>query len=362
MVTQVEWSMLDPMSPDSALFPDGTALHTSPLPEPEEDPRREGAWATILEKFAEVFEKPSSLPPYRSVNGTCKMKEGCKVPPRAGVGKLSAEEIEYTRKLLTDYLEKGWIRPRYSLTAARLFFATKANGSLRSVVDYRALNEVLETQYFPPPEWSNIVNQLGDSKLYSTFDCADFFFQNRLRDEDSWMSAISTCFGQFEWRVCPQALASSPAVAQRLFSGILQSLPCVNSDLTKHPTERRNLLAGNARVFLDDALIHWGDFDEHLAFVYSFLHAMKEQELHLSAPKTQFMRPQCNYLGHVLSAEGVAVQPERVSSLKEWPVPKSTTDVRAFLGFCVYLRRHIEGFGEYAAPLSALTKKGTAFS
>ena len=115
------------------------------------------------------------------------------------------------------------------------------------------------------------MNQLGDSKLYSTFDCADFFFQNRLRYEDSWKTAISTCFQKFEWRVCPQGLASSPGVAQRLFSGILQSLPCVHSDLTKHPTERRNMLAGNATVFLDDALTHGGDFDEHLAFVYSFL-------------------------------------------------------------------------------------------
>ena len=102
-------------------------------------------------------------------------------------------------KILTDYLDTGWIRPSYSQTAARLFFFTKQNGSLRSVVDYRELNEVVETQYVSPPEWSNIVNQLGDANLFSTFDCADFFFQNRLRDEDSWMTAFSTCFGQFEF-------------------------------------------------------------------------------------------------------------------------------------------------------------------
>ena len=65
------------------------------------------------------------------------------------------------------------------------FFVTPQNGSLRSAVDYRALNEVLETQYVPPPEWSNTVNQLEDADLHSTFDCAYFFFQNRMRDEDS---------------------------------------------------------------------------------------------------------------------------------------------------------------------------------
>ena len=193
MVHHVEWVMKDPMTPgimqnpmtpEAALFPDKTVLLTEPPPEPPSDPRRDAAWAAIQTRFSKVFEKPSTLPPYRFVNGTCTLKEGCTVPPRCGVGRLSQEEITYTRAILTDYLHKGWIRPSYSRTAARLFFVTKPNGGLRSVVDYRALNDVLETQYFPPPEWSNIVNQLGDSSLYSTFDCSDFFFQNRLRDED----------------------------------------------------------------------------------------------------------------------------------------------------------------------------------
>jgi len=319
---------------------------------PPEDPRREEAWKTIQERFSEVFAKPHDLPPYRFFSGTCNLKPECALTPRAGVGRVSKEEITHTRSILTDYLNKGWVRPSYSRTAARLFFVTKPKGGLRSVVDYRALNEVLETQYFPPPEWSNIVNQLGDSKLYSTFDCADFFFQNRLRDEDSWMKAFSTCFGQFEWRVCPQGLATSPAVAQRLFSGILQSLPCVNADLSKQEG-RRNLLTENAVVFLDDALIHGGTFEEHLEFIYSFLYAMEEQKLHLSAPKTQFMRPQCNYLGHVLSHNGVAVQPERVAALRDWPVPKTTTDERAFLGFRVPASPHCEFRRLRRAPLGS---------
>ena len=324
--------------------------------------RREPAWQAIQERFPEVFAKPHNLPPYRFVNGSCNLKPGCTVPPRAGVGRLGQEEIAYTQQILTDYLNKGWIRPSYSRTAARLFFVTKPNGGLRSVVDYRALNEVLENHISLPPEWSNIVNQLGDSKLYSTFECTDFFFQNRLRDEDSWMTAFSTCSGQFEWRVCPHGLAFSPAVAQRLFSGMLQSLPCVDEDLLKHPADHCNLLAENAVVFLDDSLIHGGSFDEHLRFIYSFQYATEEQNLHLSAPKTQFMRPQCNYLVHILSHNGVSVQPERVEALKNWPVPKTTTDVRALLGFCVYLRRHIEDIGTHVAPLSALTAETSVFT
>ena len=65
---------------------------------------------------------------------------------------MSQEEIKYTKTILTDYLDKGWIRPSYSRTSSRLFFVVKQNRNLRSVVDDRTLNELLETQYFPPPE------------------------------------------------------------------------------------------------------------------------------------------------------------------------------------------------------------------
>ena len=122
------------------------------------------------------------------------------------------------------------------------------------------------------------------------------------------------------------------------------------------------MLAENAVVVLDDALIHGGTFDEHLKYIHSFLYSMEEQKPNLSAPKTQFMRPQWNYVGHVLSHNGVSVQPERVEALRNWPVPKSTTDVRAFLGFCVYLGRHIDDFGKHAAPLAALTAKTSVFT
>jgi len=123
------------MSPDHMLFPGATPLRQEPLPPAAPDPRRDAAWAAIETRFAGVFAKPSSLPPYRFVNGSCNLKAGSTVPPRAGVGRLSQEEITYTCAILTDYLDKGWIRPSYSRTASRLFFVTKPNGGLRSVVD-----------------------------------------------------------------------------------------------------------------------------------------------------------------------------------------------------------------------------------
>jgi len=97
MVTQIERNTHDPMSPEANLFPDATTLRQEPLPAKPADPRREAAWEAIQERFATVFETPSELPPYRFVNGSCDLKPCCSVPPRTGVGRLSQEEITYTK-------------------------------------------------------------------------------------------------------------------------------------------------------------------------------------------------------------------------------------------------------------------------
>ena len=135
MVAQVEWLVREDMATEAALFPDTTALHHAPVPDHPEDLRREPAWQSIQERVSEVFAKPHDLPPYRLVNGSCNLKLGCTVSSRAGVGRLSQEEIPHTRLILTDYSNKGQNRPSHSRTVARLFFVTKPNGGLRSVVN-----------------------------------------------------------------------------------------------------------------------------------------------------------------------------------------------------------------------------------
>ena len=101
----------DQIIPEAALFFGDVPLHPSHPPVPPATPRPDQSWADIENRFALVFAKPASLPPYRSVKHSCTLKEGCTVLPRAGVGRPSQEEITYTRKILSDYLLKGWIRP-----------------------------------------------------------------------------------------------------------------------------------------------------------------------------------------------------------------------------------------------------------
>ena len=203
MGTQIEWNTHVPISAEAGLFLNDTTLRSEPSPAVPSDPLCLGGHSETLRYGLQAAFRIATIPFHqRQLQCEAGLFSSALCRGRAPESGGDHEEITYTKKNLTDYLDKGWIRPSYSRTSARLFFLAKQNGSLRSVVDFRALNEVLETQYFPPPEWSNIVIQLGDAVLSGTFDCADFFFQNRLRDVDSWMAAFSTYFGQFKWRVC----------------------------------------------------------------------------------------------------------------------------------------------------------------
>ena len=87
------------------------------------------------------------------------------------------------------------------------------------------------------------------------------------------------------------------------------------------------------------------------------LQRLKGAGLKISPKKCDFFKDQVVFLGHVVSQDGISTSPDKVSAIKEWPVPKTVTDVRSFLGTCSYYRRFIKWFTEIARPLHKLTEK-----
>ncbi|WP_208093746.1 hypothetical protein, partial [Escherichia coli] len=87
----------------------------------------------------------------------------------------------------------------------------------------------------------------------------------------------------------------------------------------------------------------------------------KEHQLYAKFPKCKFWENEVRFLGHVISKEGIAVDPEKVRSVQEWESPKDLTEVRSFLGLAGYYRHFIEKFSWIALPMTALTKKNVEF-
>jgi hypothetical protein len=138
----------------------------------------------------------------------------------------------------------------------------------------------------------------------------------------------------------PFGLTNAPATFQALMNDVLL------------PFLRRFVL-----VFFDDILIYNSSGSDHLHHVRTVLRTLQDHQLFLKKSKCEFGRPSVAYLGHVISAEGVAVDKQKVQAVLEWPIPRSARAVRGLLGLAGYYRRFIQDFGTIAAPLTALLRK-----
>jgi hypothetical protein len=110
-------------------------------------------------------------------------------------------------------------------------------------------------------------------------------------------------------------------------------------------------------MFFDDILIYSSTWSEHLRHVYLVFKQLQAHKLYLKKSKCFFGARYVPYLGHVISADGVAMDGEKVQAVLSWPPPTTVRAVRAFLGLAGYYRRFIKDYGATAAPLTQLLRK-----
>ncbi|XP_019418526.1 PREDICTED: uncharacterized protein LOC109329303 [Lupinus angustifolius] len=114
-------------------------------------------------------------------------------------------------------------------------------------------------------------------------------------------------------------------------------------------------------IFIDDILIYSKDQEEHSKHPRIVLQILKDNQLHAKLPKLEFWLELVNFIGHVISSEGIAIDPTKVGTVMEWNSPKSVTEIRSFLGLTGYYQKFIEGFAKLALPLTMLTRKDKTF-
>ena len=114
-------------------------------------------------------------------------------------------------------------------------------------------------------------------------------------------------------------------------------------------------------VFIDDVLIYPRSREEHEEHLRIALRILKQNELYAKFTKCEFWLEKVHFSGHVVSKEGIAVDPAKIEAVSKWPAPKNVTEIRSFLGLAGYYRRFVESFTRIAAPLTALTRKGKKY-
>ena len=285
-----------------------------------------------------VFKEPTGLPPSRTVDHKIEIIPG-NTPPSRSPYKISQPELEELRKQLANLLDQGWIRPSISPYGAPILFVKKKNGSLRMCVDYRALNRITVKNKYPLPHIGELLDRLSGAKYFTKLDLRSGYHQLRIADTDIHKTAFNTRYGHFEFTVVPFELCNAPASFQGLMNDTL-----------------RPYLDQFVIVYLDDILIYSKSFKEHVQHIRTVFDTLEKNELHVALEKCQFAVSEIEYLGCYVSHHGVRTDESKIAAIRDWPEPKSITDVQMFMGLANYFHKHIPHFAHIATPLTDLLR------
>ena len=220
----------------------------------------------------------------------------------------------------------------------------KRDGSWRLCVDYRKVNDLTKKDAYPLPRIDDSLDALGGSQIFSTLDLVSGYWQVELDEEAKETSAFVTRSGLWAWKVMAFGLTSAPATFERLMEKTMRGL------------HWKTLL-----IYLDDVIVFAKDMDTHLQRLGEVLKRLQQAGLKLKPSKCNLFADRVDYLGHVVSREGVSTDPRKVDAVSAWPTPRHQKDVRALLGTTGYYRRFIPGYTERAKPLTNLISPNVRF-
>jgi hypothetical protein len=302
--------------------------------------RMEGELPEEYADFSDVFSEDFTIMANSEYDHAIDLEPG-KMPPHMGMYNLSQSELKTLREYIDNALKKGWIRSSKSPCGAPILFVPKADGSVRLCVDYRGLNRITVKNRYPLPLISELLDRLGSCTTFTKLDLRDAYHRIRIKQGDEWKTAFKTRYGLFEYMVMPFGLANAPSTFQayihKALGGLVDTI-CV--------------------VYLDDILIYSKNESDHRSHVRAVLEKLREWKLYAKPSKCFFNRKRIEFLGFIVTPEGIVMDRERVRSIEEWPEPKSFKDVQIFLGFANFYRRFIWGYSGIARPLNDLLKAG----
>ena len=251
-------------------------------------------------------------------------------PPR----KIPLAKKDEAEGAVQEMRRQGVIEQSTSPWSSPVVLVRKKDGTNRFCVDYRKLNAVTKKDSYPLPIIDSTLDALMGSSWFSTLDLKSGYWQVEVNEADQAKSAFSTGRGLWQFKVLPFGLCNAPATFERLMEMVLHGLPwsvCL--------------------VYLDDIIVHAREFQDELHRLREVFLRLRAANLKLNPKKCQLCRREVSYLGHVITRNGVSPDPEKTKTVMEWPVPRTSGDVRRFLGLCTYYRKFVPSFSTLAKPL-----------
>jgi len=228
-------------------------------------------------------------------------------------------------KQIKEMLEQGIIRNSESPYCAPLWVVPKKLDSSgkqkwRIVIDYRKLNDITTNDKFPIPNIDDILDKLGRSMYFTTLDLAKGFHQVELDETSCAKTAFSTQEGHYEFTRMPFGLKNAPATFQRLMNTVLG-----------------NLIGKICMVYLDDIIIFSTSLQEHLQALCQVLQKLKEANLKIQLDKCEFLKKETEFLGHIVTQNGIKPNPNKIQAIINFPIPKTEKEIKSFLGLAAFI-------------------------
>lgn len=335
------WEVPSPIS--DCVLPSGLPEHLDNLLGDNLTTVQKSQLAYVLDACIDVFVGPDG-----KLGRTSQVKHtidtGDSVPIRQAPRRLPLAKTEIMKEEVNRMLDAGVIIPSNSPWASPIVLVNKSDGSTRFCVDYRLLNEVTRKDAYPLPRIDECFDTLAGAKWFCTMDMASGFWQVEVAPYHRPKTAFTTQQGLYEFVVMPFGLCNAPATFERLMESVLRG----------HQWEK-------CIVYLDDVIVFGTTFEETLRRLGTVLKCFQSANLKLKPQKCQFFKEQVNFLGHIVSHEGVKCDPAKIEKVVHWPEPTSLKELQSFLGFTNYYRRFVEGYSSKVEPLLRLTKKNVTF-
>lgn len=206
-------------------------------------------------------------------------------------------------------------------------------------IDYRALNLKTIPDQYTLPRIDDALASLTGSQWFSVLDLSSGYYQIPMSEEDKKKTAFICPLGFYQFERMPQGTTGAPATFQRLMEkavGDINLFQCL--------------------VYLDDLIVFGRTLEEHEERLLRVLDRLAEVGQKLSLDKCQFCQPKLKYVGHIVSAAGIATDPDKIKAVTQWQPPTHLKSLQLFLGFCGYYRKFIKNYSAIVRPLTDLTK------
>jgi hypothetical protein len=276
---------------------------------------------------------------------THRIETGDARPIRQGLRRHPQVYLDVIDTEIEKLVSCGVVEPASSPWASNVVVVTKHDSSPRITLDFRQLNNVTYKDRYPLPIISECLDSFKGASYFGILDLRSSFYQVPLDIRDRDKTAFVTRKGQWRFRRLPMGLTNSPATFQRLMDLVL-----------------RGLTWSSVLVYVDDVLVFARSFAELKQRLREVFERLRAANLKLKPSKVRLFQREIKFLGHIVSAAGVAMDKSKVDEVTSWRIPRNVRDVRRFLGLVGYFRKYIKGYAAHAAPLHELTKKGEPFS